>query len=97
MMGDQFEDSIVGTIELTRRLGVKLSTGHAWRARDLLPPADYASINGHPAWAWSTIVRWANDTGRLAPENPVTTDYALLTGKRPSAHHPRGPRPEATE
>lgn len=58
-------DSIVGLQEIADLLEVNRRTPHAWQYRKLLPPPDYASINGLRAWDRSTIIQWAAKTGRL--------------------------------
>lgn len=42
-------------------------TVSAWQQRDVLPPADYPSVNGSKAWRRLTIIRWAATTGRIPP------------------------------
>jgi hypothetical protein len=59
---------IVGLQEIATLLQVDKRTPHAWQYRRLLPPPDYASINGLRAWDRVTIVEWAARTGRL-PES----------------------------
>ena len=53
----------VGLAEIAGRLGVQRDTVDKWRTRGLLPPPRW-TVGGRPAWAWDTIVRWANETGR---------------------------------
>lgn len=56
---------IVGLMEIADLLEVGKRTPHAWQYRKLLPPADFASINGLRAWRTNTILQWAANTGRL--------------------------------
>lgn len=55
----------VGVPEIVTRLGVERDTGYKWKSRGVLPPPDYGEVNGLPAWKWTTILRWAGDSGRL--------------------------------
>ena len=55
----------VGAIEIADRLGVKPATVYQWRYLGRLPEPDWV-VGGRPSWKWSTIERWAIDTGRLA-------------------------------
>jgi hypothetical protein len=55
---------IVGLKEIAERLGVKQQTAATWRWRNLLPPEE-GTVSGAPAWSWTTIERWARETGRL--------------------------------
>lgn len=56
---------VVGLQEIADLLEVGKRTPHAWQYRRLLPPADFASINGLRAWRTGTILQWAANTGRL--------------------------------
>jgi hypothetical protein len=56
---------VVGLQEISDLLDVGRRTPHAWQYRKLLPPPDFASINGLRAWRTSTILQWAANTGRL--------------------------------
>lgn len=58
-------DDAVGVIEIADRLGYPARTVHMWVFREVLPPVDFPSINGSPAWRWVKILRWAGSTGRL--------------------------------
>jgi uncharacterized protein YjcR len=58
---------VVDVAEIAQRLGVKQSTVHVWRYRNLLPEPDW-TISGQPAWQWATVKRWAKKTGRLPEE-----------------------------
>lgn len=53
----------VGIIEIAEKLGVKRATVDQWLQRDLLPEPDW-TVGGRPAWEWSSIARWAQETGR---------------------------------
>jgi hypothetical protein len=81
----------VGGIELAERLHIRPETVHRWWQRSLLPEPDYPSVNGVRAWEWATILRWAGETGRIRPEDPLSTDFAILTGERPAKYDTRGP------
>lgn len=63
---------ILGLQEIASTLDVARRTPHAWKFREKqagrganLPPADYESVNGLPAWNWDTICAWASSSGRL--------------------------------
>lgn len=59
---------IIGMSELPVFLRLKSPrTASSWQQRDYLPPADYPSVNGSPAWRRLTVIRWAATTGRLPP------------------------------
>lgn len=60
----------VGTVEIAARLGVKRETVDKWRTRDLLPAPRW-TVGGRPAWDWVDVERWARDTGRLTPHEPL--------------------------
>lgn len=53
----------VGIIEIAEKLGVKRATVDQWLQRGLLPEPDW-TVGGRPAWEWSSIARWAEETGR---------------------------------
>lgn len=57
-------DEPVGATEIAARLGVTRPTVDQWGQRRLLPGPDW-TVGGRPAWRWSTIERWARETGRL--------------------------------
>lgn len=57
-------DDWVGLADIATRLNVVKTTAYMWRQRGLLPDPD-TTISGRPVWRWSTISRWAQDTGRL--------------------------------
>ena len=58
--------TLVSAQEIADQLGVKKATVHMWRARGILPEADYDLAVG-PIWTWDTIWNWAVKTGRLHP------------------------------
>lgn len=59
---------IVGMSELPGFLRLASPrTASAWQQRKKLPPPDYPSVNGSPAWRRLTIIRWAAATGKLPP------------------------------
>lgn len=58
------ESTPVGATEVAEALGVQYDTVMKWRARGVMPAADWV-VGGRPAWEWSTIAQWARDTGRL--------------------------------
>lgn len=53
-------------------LAVKQGTVHRWMARGLLPAPD-GFVSGAPAWRWSTVSTWADQTGR----SPQVRDHVL--------------------
>lgn len=53
----------VGPIEVAAMLDVKRSTVHQWQQRRVMPPADLR-VSGTPAWWRTTILEWAELTGR---------------------------------
>ncbi len=54
----------VGQHEIAELLDVAPATVRQWSWRGLLPEAEFL-VGGRPAWRWSTIERWARETGRL--------------------------------
>lgn len=58
------EVRILGIAEIAQTLSVERATVDTWRHRGILPAPDFA-VSGRPAWHWSTIVAWAQATGRL--------------------------------
>lgn len=56
--------TLADATEIAKRLGVKRQTVNMWRFRGLLPEPEWM-LNGGPVWKWSTIQRWATETGRL--------------------------------
>jgi hypothetical protein len=67
---------VLGLQEIADLLEVDKRTPHAWQYRKLLPPPDYASVNGLRAWKRDTIVKWAARTGRL-PKSGALHEEAL--------------------
>lgn len=65
--GPVAKPDIVDVGDIAERLGVKQSTVHVWRYRNLLPEPEW-DISGQPAWRWVTIRKWAEQTGRLPKE-----------------------------
>lgn len=60
----------VGLAEIATRLRVQRATVDQWRQRDVLPPPDYPSVGGRPAWEWQTIREWGRQTGRIQNFDP---------------------------
>ena len=54
----------VGIKEISERLNVRRRTVDQWLQRRLLPDAQYV-VGGRPAWEWSVVEAWAQETGRL--------------------------------
>lgn len=54
---------VVGMAEVAALMGVKLRTVHQWRFRGVLPAPDFV-VNQGPAWKTTTILKWAESTGR---------------------------------
>lgn len=52
---------------IATRLGVPIDTVDKWKQRGLLPEPDYPQLR-NPTWHWSTIQKWARQTGRLTKE-----------------------------
>jgi len=56
--------AMVGRRDIADRLGVALSTVHAWVRRGLLP-TPVATVNADTSiWSWADIAAWAHETGR---------------------------------
>lgn len=55
----------MGKKEIAEMLGVQVETTYAWTKRGSWPEPDYLSVNSHPAWERSTIIRWAAERGTL--------------------------------
>ena len=58
----------VGLLEIAERLGVARSTVDKWRIRGLLPEPRWV-VGGRPAWPWTEIRTWAEETGRAKEVN----------------------------
>jgi hypothetical protein len=83
----------VGMIEIAALLGVVEKTVHTWRFRQILPPADYASVNGNAAWTWRTILEWAGRTGHIRDDDAgsdAVAQYRKLFGVDPAPHRKGG-------
>lgn len=89
-MSDQCQP--LGYKEIAALLEVKERTVTMWKWQDKLPPPDYDSIHGFPAWDRDTIVRWAGETGR-ARSRKLAKEYEALTGQKPSDRN-HGGRPK---
>jgi predicted site-specific integrase-resolvase len=57
-------EDLVDLATMSDRLGVAAATPYVWRARGLLPPADYI-VGDKMLWRWHTIELWARTTDRL--------------------------------
>lgn len=64
-MADELPQIAVGMRQIAQMLGVDRRTPSKWRYRKVLPPPDHTPVNNGPAWLRTTILRWADDTGRL--------------------------------
>lgn len=56
--------TVVGVVEIVRRLDVSRSAFDQWRYRGLGFPEPKWTIGGRPAWYWPDVLRWAKKTGR---------------------------------
>jgi hypothetical protein len=56
-------DEPVGLAEIFARLHVKRGTADRWRQRNVLPPPDWPTVGGRPAWKWGTIAQWWTQRG----------------------------------
>jgi hypothetical protein len=56
---------IVSVAEVAERLHVGHQTVSQWRLRGVLPDPEWV-FGRQPVWLWSTIARWATETGRLS-------------------------------
>ena len=54
----------VGIKEIAERLGVQRGTVDRWLQRKLLPEPRW-QVGGRPAWDWSDVKVWAEQSGRL--------------------------------
>ena len=67
-MGDLPEHpTVVGMVELARRLDVKRDTLNKWRARGLAGtpfPSPRWDVGGNPAWDWDEVTAWLRAVGR---------------------------------
>lgn len=57
------DDDLLGPGDVAELLGVKRDTVMKWVQRRRIPTAD-STVDGKPAWRRSTVVRWAEETGR---------------------------------
>lgn len=54
-----------GTKEIADLFGVTLHTARTWKnSSKILPPPDWQLVNNYGAWDLSTLLGWAEDTGR---------------------------------
>lgn len=53
----------VGIQEIAEKLSVVRATVDQWIHRGIFPERDW-TVGGRPAWEWSTVRRWAEETGR---------------------------------
>lgn len=57
---------LVSTQEIADLLGVRRSTVHMWRQRDLDFPEPDWHLSIGPVWMWHRVEDWAIRTGRLS-------------------------------
>src|SRR4051812_41769137 len=68
----------VGAVEIAALLDVRRATVDQWRQRNLLPQPEWV-VGGRPAWRESTILEWAQRTGRpTSLEKSVRRIFAEL-------------------
>lgn len=72
-------DPIVGQKEIADMLSVAPGTVHQWMKRGLLP-AQEGTVGGDAAWHWSTIERWARETGRMPGLREHILDLLMVVG-----------------
>lgn len=80
-------------IEVAALLGVVEKTVHTWRFRQILPPPDFASVNGNAAWHWQTILEWAGRTGHIRDDEAgrdAAAQFRQLFGVDPAPHRKGG-------
>lgn len=70
------DNPIVGQKEIAMRLHVTPDTVYQWGKRNLLPPPE-GTVGGDPAWHWSTIESWAQQTGRMPGIRQAILDVLL--------------------
>lgn len=70
------DNPIVGQKEIATRLRVAPDTVYQWAKRNLLPPPE-GTVGGDPAWHWSTIEAWAQQTGRMPGIRQAILDMLL--------------------
>jgi predicted DNA-binding transcriptional regulator AlpA len=58
-------EQLVGTREISERIGVGVNTVHLWRRRHPDFPQPITVVSGVHIWLWPEVQRWAEDTGRL--------------------------------
>lgn len=56
-------DPPLGSVEVAELLNVEAATVAKWRLRKVFPGAE-CTVGGRPAWKRSTILEWAQETGR---------------------------------
>jgi hypothetical protein len=66
---------VLGIVEVAALLEVQPRTPRMWLFRELMPEAEYLSVNGQRAWKRRSILKWAAKTGRL-PESGSRAEEA---------------------
>lgn len=61
----QTDAVVVGKREMAELLGVASGTPAKWVERARLPEPDHPPVNGQPTWRVTTILAWAEQTGRM--------------------------------
>ena len=54
----------VGVVEVAARLNVTRSAVNQWRVRNIGFPPPRWLVGNRPAWDWSDVRQWAQDSGR---------------------------------
>lgn len=65
------DNTPLGLGEVAHLLHVRTTTVVQWRQRQIFPPVDL-TVGGSPAWRRSTVLQWAEHTGRWREGQPVT-------------------------
>lgn len=89
--------AVIGKLEMARMLGYGKRAPYNWKTRDQLPPHDFDSVGGHPAWLRDTFIAWCVRTGRARRlVDPVDQQRAAEIAQHLGIDLPAKQQPRAT-